>query len=277
MVVNGGQATPTYAGIQSLRVSANWVYMQSSGLPYHVIGPWYFDAAKTDLFLSWPSKMNVLVRFPRVPVPAVTKEPTTLGAGSLTALEDQLNTALARARSAAKSLDADVFLGGILPSIQLADLVIDNLTPLPRYRELDRLITTLCGGDVRTFIQGRDNLQLSLQSVMLETCNTSIQIHLQMDLEKMSRIYNIAQLASGPVVAAAANSPLLLQHRLWHETRIPTFEQSVDIRSTSNRQRDTWQRVHFGDDWVSDNILDVYRDQIARHRITRQHQLHRAA
>ncbi len=79
-VTQGGQPTPAYAGIQSLRVSANWVYMQSSGLPYHVIGPWYFDAAKTDLFLSWPSKMNVLVRFPRVPVPAVVKNPTTLGA-----------------------------------------------------------------------------------------------------------------------------------------------------------------------------------------------------
>lgn len=79
-VINGGQATPTYAGIQSIRVSPNWVYMQSSGLPYHVIGPWYFDAAKTDLFLSWPSKMDVLVRFPRLPVPAATKDPTTLGA-----------------------------------------------------------------------------------------------------------------------------------------------------------------------------------------------------
>ncbi len=194
--------------------------------------------------------------------------PTTLESGCLAALEEQLHAALARARAAAHTMDADVVLTGILPSIQLADLVLENLTPLPRYRELDRLITSLSGGEVRTLIQGRDNLQLSLQNVMLETCNTSIQIHLQMDLEQMSRIYNITQLVAGPMVAAAANSPLLLQHRLWHETRIPTFEQSVDIRSTANRQRGTWQRVHFGDDWVSDNILDVYRDQIARHRIT---------
>ena len=194
--------------------------------------------------------------------------PSTLEAGCLTALEQQLDTALARARAAAQTMDADVLLAGILPSIQLADLVLANLTPLPRYRELDRLITSLCGGEVRTHIQGRDTLQLSLPNVMLETCNTSIQVHLQVDLDQMSRIYNIAQQVSGPVVAAAANSPLLLQRRLWHETRIPTFEQSVDIRSTPIRQRDTWQRVHFGDDWVSDNILDVYRDQIARHRIT---------
>ncbi len=195
-------------------------------------------------------------------------EPALLAAGCLSALEAQLDGALARARQAAQALQADVLLAGILPSIQLADLELRNLTPLPRYRELDRMITSLCGGEVRTLIQGRDNLQLALRSVMLETCNTSMQLHLQVNVDALPFVYNIAQLVAGPVIAAAANSPLLLQHRLWHETRIPTFEQSVDIRSAPDRQRDTWQRVHFGDDWVSENILDVYRDQLARHRIT---------
>jgi CBS domain-containing protein len=194
--------------------------------------------------------------------------PSPLAAGCLSGLEAHLDAALDRVRNAARAVGADLALAGILPSIQLADLVLDNLTPLPRYRELNRVITSLCGGEVRTLIQGRDNLQVNLGTVMLETCNTSIQVHLQVDAEQLPTIYNIAQLVSGPVVAAAANSPLLLQHRLWHETRIPAFEQSVDIRSTPDRQRDTWQRVHFGDDWVGGDILDVYHDQVARHRIT---------
>ncbi len=194
--------------------------------------------------------------------------PARLGAGCLAALERHLDAALARARAAAEALGADVALAGILPSIQLADLVPANLTPLPRYRELDRLITALCGGEVRTLIQGADNLQVALGSVMLETCNTSVQVHLQVDAERLPRVYDLAQLVSGPVVAAAANAPLLLQHRLWHETRIPAFEQSVDIRPTPDRQRDSWQRVHFGDDWVPDDPLELYRDQVARHRIT---------
>lgn len=194
--------------------------------------------------------------------------PMPLAGGCLSTLEAYIEDILTKARTAARALDADVCLAGILPSIQLADLTLDNLTPRARYFELDRTITALCGGKVRTLIQGRDNLQLSLDNVMLETCNTSMQVHLQVDFDQLSRVYNLAQLVAGPVVAAAANSPLLLQHRLWHETRIPTFEQSVDIRSAHDRQRDTWQRVHFGDDWAPDNMLDMYRDQVARHRIT---------
>ncbi len=194
--------------------------------------------------------------------------PRNLAAGCLRSLEADLHAKLAEIRAVAQSLGADVCLAGILPTIQLADLTLANLTPLPRYRALNEAITRLSGGAVRTLIQGRDNLQLALDSIMLETCNTSIQLHLQVDVEELPRIYNLAQLVSGPAVAVAANSPLLLQHRLWHETRIPTFEQSVDVRSTGDRQRDSWQRVHFGDDWVGSDILDVYRDQVARHRIT---------
>ena len=80
VVTAGTQATPTYAGVQSVRVSPTWVYMQSSGLPNHVIGPWYFNAQKTQLFLAWPVKQNVLVRFPRLPVKAAVPDATTLGA-----------------------------------------------------------------------------------------------------------------------------------------------------------------------------------------------------
>jgi CBS domain-containing protein len=121
---------------------------------------------------------------------------------------------------------------------------------------------------VRTLIEGRDNLQVALDNVVLETCNTSFQVHMQVDADEFPRFYNIAQLVAGPVVAAAANSPLLLQHRLWHETRIPSFEQAIDIRSAPNRMRDTWQRVSFGEGWVNDSVVELYQDQVARHRVT---------
>jgi len=193
--------------------------------------------------------------------------PSLLGPGALRSMEAALDTGLARVRTAAAPLGADVLLAGILPSIDLADLVVENLTPLPRYHELNHLITTLTGGPVRTLIQGRDNLQVSLDNVMLEACNTSFQVHLQVSAEEFARFYNAAQLVAGPVVAAAANSPILLQHRLWHETRIPSFEQSIDIRSVANRQRGTWQRVSFGEGWVNDSLLELLQEQVARHRV----------
>ncbi|HEX5819068.1 MAG TPA: CBS domain-containing protein [Gemmatimonadales bacterium] len=193
--------------------------------------------------------------------------PSLLGPGALRAMEADLDTQLARVRAAAQQRGADVLLAGILPSIDLADLVVENLTPLPRYHELNHLITTLTGGPVRTLIQGRDNLQVSLDNVMLEACNTSFQVHLQVSAEEFARFYNVAQLVAGPVVAASANSPILLQHRLWHETRIPAFEQSIDIRSAPSRQRGTYQRVSFGEGWVNDSLLELLQDQVARHRV----------
>lgn len=193
--------------------------------------------------------------------------PALLGPGALRAMETELDAHVARVRAAAQARGADVLLAGILPSIDLADLVLENLTPLPRYRELNQLITTLAGGSVRTLIQGRDNLQVSLDNVMLEACNTSFQVHLQVGAEEFARLYNVAQVAAAPIVAAAANSPLLLQHRLWHETRIAAFEQSIDIRSAPSRQRGTWQRVSFGEGWVNDSLLELLQDQVARHRV----------
>ena len=79
-VQNGSQTSPAYAGVQSLRVSANWVYVTSSGLANHPMGPWYFDAAKTQLFVTWPQKLNGLFRFPRTPFAAVAREATPPGA-----------------------------------------------------------------------------------------------------------------------------------------------------------------------------------------------------
>ncbi len=80
----GGQTIPAYAGVQSIRVSSNFVYVQSSALANHVMGPWYLNAAKTQPFPNWPSKQNMLARFPRVPVPSGNpKTKTSLGAIAL--------------------------------------------------------------------------------------------------------------------------------------------------------------------------------------------------
>lgn len=79
LVTGGGQATPVYAGVESVRVSGNWVYVKGSGLPHYTMGPWYFDAAKTQIFVAYPSKWDMLTRLPRVPQPAVTHTNTNFG------------------------------------------------------------------------------------------------------------------------------------------------------------------------------------------------------
>jgi arylsulfatase A-like enzyme len=79
MVQNGTQATPVYAGVESVRVSGNWVYVKGSALPHYTMGPWYFDALKTQIFVNYPNKWDMLARIPRSPVPAVTRSNTNFG------------------------------------------------------------------------------------------------------------------------------------------------------------------------------------------------------
>ncbi len=192
--------------------------------------------------------------------------PRRLEAGVLAALEADLTAAIAQVREAAAPLGAEPFLGGVLPSIDRGDLTLDNLTTVPRYHALNDMIMRLAGGSMRTLIQGRDNLQVTLDNVMLESCTTSIQVHLQVDPDELPAVFNIAQVMAAPMLAVSANAPVLLQHRLWHESRIPAFQQAVDIRGSEQRGRGSWQRVDFGEEWVDRSVLEVYRDQVVRHR-----------
>jgi hypothetical protein len=75
----GTQSTPSYAGVSQVSYSANWIYLRSSGLGYHVMGPWYLNAAHTQDFPSFPANQGVLVRSPRVPAVATTRTLTPGG------------------------------------------------------------------------------------------------------------------------------------------------------------------------------------------------------
>ena len=67
----GVQAQSTYAGIHEISSSANWVYLRSTGLASHTMGPWYLNEAKTNLFPNYPANTGVIYRIPRTPnVPA---------------------------------------------------------------------------------------------------------------------------------------------------------------------------------------------------------------
>src|SRR5262249_53920952 len=158
-------------------------------------------------------------------------------------------------------------LAGILPTLREADLVLAKLTPSPRYQALNRAVTQLRGGEFAIDIRGPDHLQLAHDNVMLEGCNTSFQIHLQVAPDEFAAYYNAAQAAAAPVLAAAVNAPLLLGHRLWQETRIALFERSVDERSVTHQQRGHLPRVTFGNTWVKKSVTEIFREDIARFRI----------
>jgi hypothetical protein len=76
----GVQTTPTYGGVQEISYSEDWVYIRTTGLGYHVMGPWYLDAQKTQLFPNYPDNSRTLWRFPRNPAAASSPTLTSLGA-----------------------------------------------------------------------------------------------------------------------------------------------------------------------------------------------------
>lgn len=182
-------------------------------------------------------------------------------------LETETLEVLEIVKKAAHEIKSDVVLTGILPTIQLSDLIWENLTPNPRYYELNRVLTELHGENRIVHIKGMDELNITVKDSLIETCNTSFQIHLQVGHKDFVNAYNWSQVIAAPVLASAVNSPMLLGRRLWHETRLALFQQATDTRSVVHQNRDQTPRVTFGRDWVRDSILEVFHEDVARYRI----------
>ena len=196
--------------------------------------------------------------------------PHLFGDRCLNTMESELRAKLDAARDAAKAEGGAILLTGILPTLELKNLGLESMTDNPRYRALNDAIVRLRGGSLRFKIKGVDELDAIHDNVMLESCNTSFQIHFQVGPEEFAKLYNVAQAITAPVLACAVNSPLLLGKRLWKETRVALFQQSVDARSDAHQKRGQRPRVSFGDHWLNDSVLEIFREDIARFRVVMQ-------
>lgn len=181
-------------------------------------------------------------------------------------MENELRDRLSSLEQAAAQHDTRLLLTGIIPTIRKFDLHIEKLTPRERYFALMKALKEMRGSDYELHLSGIDDLFLRHESPLLEACNTSFQVHLQVEPSNFVQLYNIAQALAGPTLAIAANSPLLFGKRLWHETRIVLFQQSIDDRTTLNYMRERSPRVTFGNSWLKDSILEIYKEDIVRFR-----------
>jgi len=190
-----------------------------------------------------------------------------LGGDCLSRMERELGGIYRHAREAAQRIDCDIVLTGILPTLSLENLGLDSMVPLPRYRALNEAMRALRGEEFQFTINGIDQLSIKHNNVMVEACNTSFQVHFQVAADEFARLYNIAQVVTAPLLAAAVNSPILFGRRLWHETRIAVFEHSVDTRSPTLQARGQHPRVHFGDRWIDSSVTEIFKEDIVRNRI----------
>lgn len=166
------------------------------------------------------------------------------------------------------TMDTDIVLTGILPTLRKFDLELENLTPKKRYKALMEAINEqLIGNSYELRLVGIDELLLKHDSPLLEACNTSFQVHLQIEPGEFVHMYNIAQALAAPIMAIASNSPLVFGRRLWHESRIALFQQSLDTRTTHDHMRERSPRVSFGKDWLQESVMEIYKEDIARFRV----------
>ena len=78
---NGTQSqnSPAYCGVQEIYSSFNYVYVRSTGLGAHTMGPWYGNAAHTTAFPNYPVNQKAFFRIPRNVTIPTTKTQTALG------------------------------------------------------------------------------------------------------------------------------------------------------------------------------------------------------
>ncbi len=194
-------------------------------------------------------------------------QPLEFKGNCLSQMETNLNARMNELYAVGDEEQLNFVLTGILPTIRKFDLEIENLTPLERYAALLKAISKMRGKNYELRITGLDELNIKHDSAMLESCNTSFQVHLQVTPDEFVSKYNVAQALAGPVLAISSNSPLLFGKRLWSETRVALFQQSVDTRITGDHIRDRSPRVMFGNSWLENSIVDMYKEDIVRFRV----------
>jgi hypothetical protein len=175
-------------------------------------------------------------------------------------IEADLAQLYQQAEDAARDLDSQIGLFGVFPSVTEEHLNPDTyMTELHRYKLLNRQLLSMRGRPVRLHLDGEEQLDIEKHDVMLEALATSLQIHTQVPFDEIVPTYHAGLWSSMLVLAATANSPLVLGKCCWQESRIGIFKQSVDTRNSQEIEDRIVPRVHFGKGYI-ESLLDLFED-----------------
>ncbi len=140
-------------------------------------------------------------------------DPVELKHDCFSKLHVRLSTLLDKAKRVADNRDTKILLTGILPTLTLKHLSDDYMTPVERYYVLNEALKESRKQNFNIHIKGVDEVNLLQDSVLLEGCNTSFQMHLQIDPDDFVRSYNWAQAIAGPILSTCTNSPFVIWKR----------------------------------------------------------------
>jgi hypothetical protein len=183
-------------------------------------------------------------------------------------LEHELRAVLNGVNEAARAIGVGLVMIGILPTLRSDHLDRRWMSAKSRYALLNAQILAARDEDLELDVEGvplaggqPERLHCTADSIVPAAGATSVQLHLQVAPGEFAAHWNAAQALAGVQVAVAANAPFLLGQALWHETRIPLFEQTLDTRSTELRNQGVRPRVWFGERWIT-SIFDLFEENV---------------
>jgi len=213
----------------------------------------YLSSFNNPMASAELAKFNVELNTPPVPL---------LG-NALNQLNHNLLSIWQQAEQHARQMQLHLLMIGTLPTLRQDDLHLDNMSDMNRYRALNEQVLKTRNKPIHLDIQGHEHLKVDHHDVMLEAATTSFQLHLQCPLSLASHYYNASILASAPMVALCANAPFVFGKDLWHESRIPMFEQAVGMGGLGGAAQGPLWRVSFGSDFARHSIFECFAENLA--------------
>jgi len=205
----------------------------------------FFDLFDNPLATPELAKFNI----------ELNNTPLPLTGNSLKEFESEIRTVLSEADAVTEKLKSNIILIGTLPTAVADDFCLENMSSMKRYEALNEIVLNARNNKpLHLDINGEDHCHLTKHSVMIEAATTSFQIHIQTPWKQAHHYYNASIIASAPIMAIAGNSPVLFGDKLWHETRIPLFEQAIETGGK--------QRVSFGSGYAESSILECFEENL---------------
>lgn len=228
----------------------------------------FYPVPCNQAFLARMADPNVVAELSRFNI-ELNGEPQPLRDRALSRLEQGLSQTWARCVATAHEEEATAVAIGTLPTLREADLNLSTMTPSKRYVALNQQVLQARHGrpitlDIASPLAGGPHLRTRHADVMLEAATTSFQVHLQVPAAAITRHMNASMILSGPLIALSANSPFLFGHSLWHETRVPLFEQAVDCGSDEHEHG---RRVGFGPGYLDEDPTAYFADNASRYPV----------
>lgn len=189
--------------------------------------------------------------------------PNICSSASFSNIKSEVESQLSLLADILEEFNCRYVLVGILPSFEERHLRLDSITDDKRFHYLHDFVHGWRHKDHETYINGLETYEAPDGLKPYSGAVASYQMHYQVTGNNAVQMLNRAQLLTPPLLAIAANSPIFMGKVLWHESRIPLFDQSTDHRDWRDKMLGEKPRVFFGDEWFRGSVKDIYLKEFA--------------